>query len=278
MAKAKIGKNGKNGKSGKPGKLGKDEYYEKLAELEFELNDVARWLQHTGKRLVLVIEGRDTAGKGGVISAIADTLNPRQTHVVALSKPSEREQSQWYFQRYMAHLPAAGEIVLFDRSWYNRAGVERVMGFCTEQQTKDFLKQAPVFEKMLVDDGILLFKYWLTVDQAQQEERFAERLADPLKRWKLSPIDVQAREKYAEYGLARDAMLKATHTDKSPWTLVDFNDQRRGRLTLIRHLLDHIPERKVPDTEFKFPPLGHEPLREKFGTSLKPLPVLGAKG
>ena len=265
-------------KIGKSEKLGKDEYYEKLAGLELELNDVARWLQHTGKRMVLVIEGRDTAGKGGVISAIADTLNPRQTHVVALSKPSERELSQWYFQRYMPHLPAAGEIVLFDRSWYNRAGVERVMGFCTEQQTKDFLKQAPVFEKMLVDDGILLFKYWLTVDQVQQEKRFAERLSDPLKRWKLSPIDVQAREKYAEYGLARDAMLKATHTDKSPWTLVDFNDQRRGRLTLIRHLLDHILERDVPETQFKFPPLAHEPLREKFGTSLKPIPSLRDKG
>ena len=162
-------------------------------------------------------------------------------------------------------------MVLFDRSWYNRAGVETVMGFCTPQQTQAFLKQAPVFEKQLVDDGLLLLKYWLTVDQDKQEERFAERLADPLKRWKLSPIDLQAREKYAEYGLARDAMLQATHQPEAPWVLVDFNDQRQGRLTLIRHLLDQIPERKVPMPVFEFPPLGHAPLKEKFGTKPKPI-------
>ena len=261
----------KKSKDGKPDKLGKDDYYERLAPLQLELNDLARWLQFTGKRLVVVIEGRDTAGKGGVIAAIADTLNPRQCRTVALAKPSEREQTQWYFQRYVPHLPSAGEIVLFDRSWYNRAGVERVMGFCTEDQTKTFLKQAPAFEKMLVDDGILLFKYWLTVDQAQQEERFAERLADPLKRWKLSPIDVKAREKYAEYGQARDVMLEATHTKTAPWTLVDFNDQRVGRLTMIRHLLDSVPDRKVTETLVEFPPLGHDPLREKFGGPIKPI-------
>ena len=261
----------KKSKDGKPDKLGKDDYDERLAPLQLELNDLARWLMFTGKRLMVVIEGRDTAGKGGVIAAIADTLNPRQCRTVALSKPSDREQTQWYFQRYVPHLPAAGEMVLFDRSWYNRAGVERVMGFCTEDQTKDFLKQAPAFEKMLVDDGILLFKYWLTVDQAQQEERFAERLADPLKRWKLSPIDVKAREKYAEYGQARDVMLEATHTKTAPWTLVDFNDQRVGRLTMIRHLLDQIPDRKVKETLIEFPPLGHAPLREHFGTSLEPV-------
>ena len=265
----------KKSKNGKPGTLGKNDYFDELEPLQVELNDLARWLVSTGKRLMVVIEGRDTAGKGGVISAIADTLNPRQCRTVALAKPSEREQSQWYFQRYVPYLPAAGEIALFDRSWYNRAGVERVMGFCTEKQTKDFLKQAPAFEKMLVDDGILLFKYWLTVDQAQQEERFAERLADPLKRWKLSPIDVKAREKYAEYGQARDVMLKATHLKTAPWTLVDFNDQRVGRLTLIRHLLDHIPDRNVAETLVDFPPLGHEPLREKFGTPLKPLKTRG---
>ena len=261
----------KNGKLTKNDKLGKSEYYEKLAPLQLELNDVARWLQYTGRRLVVVIEGRDTAGKGGVITAISETLNPRLCHTVALAKPSEREQTQWYFQRYVPHLPAAGEIVLFDRSWYNRAGVERVMGFCADDQVKVFLKQAPIFEQMLIDDGILLFKYWLTVDQAEQEERFAERLSEPLKRWKLSPIDLQAREKYADYGVAREAMLKATHTARSPWTLVDFNDQRRGRLTLIRHLLDHIPERKVPKALIEFPPLGHEPLQEQFGTKLKPI-------
>ena len=261
----------KTPKNGKVDKLGKDEYFEKLGVLQLELNDVARWLQHTGKRLAVVIEGRDTAGKGGVITAIAETLNPRQCRTVALAKPSEREATQWYFQRYVAHLPAAGEIVLFDRSWYNRAGVERVMGFCSEAQAKAFLRQAPAFESLLVEDGILLFKYWLTVDQVQQEERFAERQADPLKRWKLSSIDVKAREKYAEYGRVRDAMLKATHTDQAPWTLVDFNDQRRGRLTMIRHLLDRIPEHKVPESLVEFPPLGHAPLREHYGTAQKPI-------
>jgi polyphosphate kinase 2 len=261
----------KEGKRGASSRVGKTEYEERLAALQLELNDVARWLQHTGKRIAVVIEGRDTAGKGGVIAAIADTLNPRQCHTVALGKPSDRERTQWYFQRYVPHLPAAGEIVLFDRSWYNRAGVERVMGFCTEDEARAFLKQAPVFEKMLVDDGLLLFKYWLTVDQAQQEERFAERQSDPLKRWKLSPIDVEARTKYAEYGHARDAMLAATHTKKAPWTLVDFNDQRRGRLALIRHLLDQIPDRKVPEATIVFPPLGHALLKEQFGGPLRPI-------
>jgi len=254
-----------------PGKLGRSAYLELLAPLQLELNDVARWLQHSGKRLMVLIEGRDTAGKGGVISAIADTLNPRQCRVVALPKPTDRERTQWYFQRYVPHFPAAGEIVLFDRSWYNRAGVERVMGYCTEAEVATFLKQAPVFEKMLADDGILLHKYWLTVDQAQQEERFAERLTDPLKRWKLSPIDLKAREKYGDYTAARHAMLEATHTRHAPWTLVDFNDQRRGRLTMIRHLLDAIPEHSVPELPVDFPPLGHEPLKERFKAGLRPI-------
>ena len=251
--------------------MSKKEYAERLEPMEIELVAMARWLQHTGQRLVVVIEGRDTAGKGGVIAAIADTLNPRQCHVVALPKPSEREATQWYFQRYVAHLPAAGEIALFDRSWYNRAGVEAVMGFCKPEQTKAFLKQAPVFERMLVDDGVLLFKYWLTVDQVRQEERFAERLADPLKRWKLSPIDLKSREKYEAYGKARDRMLEATHTKQAPWTLVDFNDQRRGRLTLIRHLLDALPDTRVPDAEIEFPPLTQAPLAEKFKGPVKPI-------
>ena len=169
----------------------------------------------------MIFEGRDTAGKGGAIRAVADRLNPRQCQVVALAKPSEREQGQWYFQRYVAHLPAKGEIVLFDRSWYNRAGVERVMGFCSEAEAKAFLKAAPAFEKQLVEDGILLFKYWLCCDQEKQEERFAERLEDPLKRWKLSPIDLEARQKYEDYTKAREAMLKATHTSTRPgrWSI-----------------------------------------------------------
>jgi polyphosphate kinase len=258
--------------SKKKDRLGKAEYYEKLEPLELELNNMARWVQHDGRRLLVLIEGRDTAGKGGVISAIANALNPRQCRVVALPKPNDREQTQWYFQRDVAHLPAAGEIVLFDRSWYNRAGVERVMGFCTEAETAAFLKQAPTFERLLVDDGILLFKYWLTVDQAQQEERFAERQQDPLKRWKLSPIDVKAREKYDDYGQARADMLRATHKARAPWTLVDFNDQRRGRLTLIRDLLDRLPKRTEPDTLVDLPPLGHAPRKERFTGPLKPIP------
>ena len=197
----KSGKNGKGGKGEKSGAaLSKADYLEQMAPLELELNNLARWLQHGGRRLLVVFEGRDTAGKGGVIAAIADTLNPRQCHVVALPKPTERERAQWYFQRHVQHLPAAGEMVLMDRSWYNRAGVERVMAYCSEAEAQVFLKQVPVFERMLVDDGVLLCKYWLTVDQAEQEARLAERLEDPLKRWKLSPIDLQARLKYNEYG------------------------------------------------------------------------------
>ena len=272
MKKSKSNKSGKSGKTSKSDKLGKAAYGEQLEPLQLQLNDMARWLQHTGKRLVVLFEGRDTAGKGGVISAIAETLNPRQCRVVALAKPSDRERTQWYFQRYVPHLPAAGEIVLLDRSWYNRAGVERVMGYCTEAEAKAFLKQAPVFEQLLVDDDIILFKYWLTVDQVYQEERFTDRLGDPLKRWKLSPVDLQARAKYADYGRARDVMLRATHTPHAPWTLVDFNDQRRGRITLIRHLLAHVPEHQVPEPVIDFPPLGHEPLLERFGTPIKPIP------
>ena len=246
-------------------------YFRELFRMQAELVKLQDWVVRTGHKVVILFEGRDAAGKGGVIKRITQRLNPRVCRVAALPAPNERERTQWYFQRYVAHLPAAGEIVLFDRSWYNRAGVERVMGFCSAAQTGDFLKQAPLFEKMLVDDGIMLFKYWLTVDQAQQEERFAERQADPLKRWKLSPIDVTARQKYAEYGLARDAMLKATHKPGAPWTLVDFNDQRHGRLTMIRHLLDQIPERDVPQTMVEFAPLSHAPLHERYGTAPKPI-------
>jgi len=268
---ADKGKGKATGKGNGNERIGKAEYAEKLEPLQLELNRMARWLQSTGKRVLVVVEGRDTAGKGGVIAAIAETLNPRQCHVVALTKPSDRERTQWYFQRYVPYLPAAGEIVLFDRSWYNRAGVEKVMGFCTAAETAAFLQQAPQFEKLLTDDGILLFKYWLTVDQAKQEERFAERLEDPMKRWKLSPIDLKAREKYADYTKAREAMLDATHTRHAPWTLVDFNDQRRGRLTLIRHLLDQLPDTKVPDDSIEFPPLAGRPLKETFRGRFKPI-------
>ena len=272
-SKAADGKpsSGKDIKPGKSSQLSRADYEAELQPLELALNNLGRWLQHTGQRLAVVVEGRDTAGKGGVIAAIADTLSPRQCRVVALPKPNERERSQWYFQRYVPHLPAAGEIVLFDRSWYNRAGVERVMGYCTEAQAQAFLAQAPVFEQLLVDDGLLLFKYWLTVDQAQQEARFAERLDDPLKRWKLSPIDLEARPRYADYGHARDRMLKATHTAKAPWALVNFNDQRRGRLALIRHLLAHVPDTHVPPAELALPQLAGKPLKETYRAGLMPI-------
>lgn len=250
--------------------LKRKDYEARLKPLQLELAAMARWASHCGARIVVVMEGRDTAGKGGAIGAITEHLNPRQCRVVALPKPSEREASQWYFQRYISHLPAAGEIVLFDRSWYNRAGVEKVMGYCTDDQYERFLQQAPVFERGITDDGILLFKYWLCVDQAQQEERFAERAEEPLKSWKLSPIDLKAREKYADYTAAREAMLKATHTANAPWTLVDFNDQRVGRLTLIRDLLDRLPDTQVPVEPLGLPPLRGKVHKERYGV-LKPI-------
>jgi polyphosphate kinase 2 len=253
-------------------KLKRKDYEQELAPLQQQLVAMARWLQHGGKRLLVLFEGRDTAGKGGAIDAIREYLNPRQCRVVALPRPTEREATQWYFQRYVPHLPAAGEIVLLDRSWYNRAGVEKVMGFASDAQVKAFLRQVPAFEQLLVDDGILLFKYWLCCDQAKQEERFSERLDDPLKRWKLSPIDFDARKHYNDYTRARETMLKATHTDAAPWTLVDFNDQKRGRLTLIRDLLDRLPDTHVPETKLEFVPLAGKPAKERYGV-VKPLPV-----
>ena len=245
-------------------------YEELLEPLELELVRMAQWVAATGQRLCVLFEGRDTAGKGGAIAAIRERLNPRQCRVVALPKPTEIERGQWYFQRYVPHLPAAGEIVLFDRSWYNRAGVEQVMGFATPEQVAAFLAAAPAFERLLVEDGILLFKYWLAVDQAEQEARFAERLADPLKSWKLSPVDAEARTRYDAYTRAREAMLAATHTAHAPWTLVDFNDQKRGRLTLIRDLLDRLPDTHVPEPRRDWPALDHPPLRESFGV-LQPI-------
>jgi polyphosphate kinase 2 len=256
--------------------LKRKEYQALLEPLQLQLVSMARWLSKTGKRVVVIFEGRDTAGKGGSIDAIREHLNPRQCKVLALPKPSDREATQWYFQRYVSQLPAAGELLLMDRSWYNRAGVEKVMGYCTSEQYTAFLQQAPVFEQLLIDDGILLFKYWLTVDQKEQEARFAERLDDPLKRWKLSPVDLQARAKYAEYTEAREAMLAATHSHHAPWTLVDFNDQKRGRLTLIRDLLARLPDTSVPESTLKLKKLGHAPLDETFDL-LKPIPDRSGK-
>ena len=246
-------------------------YRAALEPMQEELVAMARWARVTGQRIVVLFEGRDTAGKGGAIRAVRDRLNPRQCKTVALAKPTEAELTQWYFQRYIAHLPAAGEIVLFDRSWYNRAGVERVMGYAEEAQVARFLEQAPVFEKMLIDDGINLFKYWLTTDQARQEERLRERLDDPLKRWKLSPVDLAARDLYDAYTEARADMLRATHTDHAPWTLVDFNDQKCGRLTLIRDLLDRLPDTYCEPPAIDFEPLEGEPSVEEYRV-LEPIP------
>jgi polyphosphate kinase 2 len=247
--------------------------YEALAKpLLKELARMARWLTETGQRIVIVFEGRDTAGKGGSIDTIARVLNPRQCRVAALPSPTERERGQWYFQRYIPYLPAKGEMTLFDRSWYNRAGVEPVMGFCNDAETEAFLKAVPEFERHLVDDGVLLFKYWLCCDQERQEERFENRLLNPLKRWKLSPIDIHARERYDAYTQARERMLEATHTDFAPWTLVEFNDQSLGRLTLIRDFLDRVPDTNLPQKDIDWPPLSGEPLKESYGL-LKPIPA-----
>ncbi len=233
----------------------REDYERTLQSLQRELVDVSHWLRATGRRLLVIFEGRDAAGKGGTIKAITDRLDTRSYRVVALPRPSDREASQWYFQRYVEHLPAAGEFVLFDRSWYNRAVVEPTMGFCTQDQYARFLDTCPAFERMLADDGIMLIKYWLAVDQKQQEARFAERAEDPLKRWKLSPVDVASREKYVEIGRLRDVMLERTHAAHAPWFVVDFNDQRRGRLDLIRHLIDRLPDTHVPERPFPLPAL-----------------------
>ena len=238
-----------------PAKAERRRYFSELFRLQGELVKLQSWVVKTGHKVVILFEGRDAAGKGGVIKRITQRLNPRVCRVAALPAPSDRERTQWYFQRYVSHLPAAGEIVLMDRSWYNRAGVERVMGYCSEAEYQQFLHQAPVFEQLLVDDGILLFKYWLCVDQAQQEKRFEERHSDPLKGWKLSPVDLKSRSKYSAYTEAREAMLRATHRDAAPWTLVDFNDQRLGRLSLVRNLLDRLPDTRVDEPVLDLPKL-----------------------
>ncbi len=253
-------------------RIKKKDYEKQLRDLQLELNTLHAWLAATGERLLVILEGRDTAGKTGVINAITHRLNPRRARVVALSKPSEREQGQWYFQRYVEHLPSAGELVLFDRSWYNRAGVEKVMGFCSDEEYHRFLAECPVFERLLAIDGIRIVKYWLTLDQDEQEKRLAERLDDPRKRWKLSPIDLAARERYADYSRARDAMLRATDIDEAPWWLIDANDQRRMRLNLVRHLLTRMPYQPVEIERPDFPPLAGEPGRDRPAVDVRWVP------
>ncbi|MGA9334116.1 MAG: polyphosphate kinase 2 [Rudaea sp.] len=242
----------------------KPKYEHHLEALAVELVQLQHWLIHSGQRVVVVFEGRDAAGKSGTIKAISEHLDTRHYRIVALPKPTEREATQWYFQRYIEHLPSAGEIVLFDRSWYNRAGVERVMGFCNDAQYQRFLVECPVFERGLVDDGIVLLKYWLAVDQTEQEERFGERASDPLKRWKISAIDLAAREKYRAYGHTRDVMFQHTHTEHAPWRVVEFNDQRRGRLNLIRDMLVRLPGKTLPDKPLRLPKLKAKPGVEKL--------------
>jgi polyphosphate kinase 2 len=245
-------------------KLKRKQYDEAIKELHAELIELQRWIIATGQRVVIVFEGRDAAGKGGVIKAIEAPLNNRHVRTVALSRPTSGESGQWYFQRYVEQFPTRGELVLFDRSWYNRAGVEHVMGYCTDEEYRQFLIDCPTFERLITADGTLLIKYWLAVDQEQQEDRFAERAADPQKRWKLSPVDIAARAHYAAYGEARDVMLKATHTEHAPWFVVDFNDQRRGRLNLIRHLLDLLPQRAPSPAEIALDPLPGKLIAEKI--------------
>ena len=221
-------------------KMDKDEYEETLEKLQVELVKVQFWLQETGHRIISVFEGRDAAGKGGSIHVTRAYLNPRTARIVALNKPTETERGQWYYQRYVANFPTAGEFVMFDRSWYNRAGVEPVMGFCTDEQYEDFLNETPHFEKMVITEGIHFFKFWLSIGREMQIKRFHDRRHDPLKVWKLSPMDIAALNRWDDYSEKRDRMLKETHTDRAPWTVVLSNDKRRARINLVRHMLQKL--------------------------------------
>jgi polyphosphate kinase 2 len=231
---------------GKKPKLKEKTSLKELLRLQGELCRLQEWVKTTGQRIVLVFEGRDAAGKGGTIKAITERVSPRVFRVVALPAPSDREKSQMYLQRYLSHFPAAGEIVIFDRSWYNRAGVEYVLGFCTKEQHRRFLALCPLFEKQIVDSGIRLLKYWLEVGPAEQKRRFKARIEDPVRRWKLSPTDMESRRRWYDYSRARDRMLEATDTDYAPWYIVRTDDKKRGRLSCIAHLLKHVPYEKVP--------------------------------
>jgi polyphosphate kinase 2 len=235
-------------------KLGKKVYEAELVRLELELIKLQEWIKNQGLKVVVIFEGRDAAGKGGSIKRITQSLNPRVCRVVALAAPTEREQTQWYFQRYVAHLPAGGEMVLFDRSWYNRAGVERVMGFCTDEEYREFLRSCPEFERMLIRSGITLIKYWFSVSDAEQERRFQRRLEDPTRRWKLSPMDLRSRERWVEYSKAKDEMFHFTDTKQTPWYVVQADDKRKARLNCISHLLSQIPYQDLTPEPIKLPP------------------------
>jgi polyphosphate kinase len=236
--------------------LGKDCGYEReLRRLQIELVKLQEWIRHEGLRVVVLFEGRDAAGKGGAIKRIADSLNPRVCRIVALTTPTEREKTQWFFQRYVAHLPAAGEMVLFDRSWYNRAGVEHVMGFCTEQEYAEFMQSCPEFERMLVRSGIILIKYWFSVSDEEQERRFQHRMCTPTKRWKLSPMDLESRKHWGRYSRAKDEMFAVTDTRQVPWYVVNAENKKSARLNVISHLLKKIPYRDLTPAPLKLPPI-----------------------
>ena len=243
----------KDGKAKEPKKLDKDLYERELERLQTELVYMQEWVKAKGLKVIVIFEGRDAAGKGGIIKRIKERVSARVFRVVALPAPSDREKTQFYYQRYMVHLPAAGEVVLFDRSWYNRAGVEKVMGFCTDEEYKEFLDTCPAWERALVDSGIILIKYWLTVSNEQQLRRFEQRIHDPMRQWKLSPMDTEARRRWYDYAHARDAMLDATDTGWAPWYIVDTNDKRRGRLNCISHLLSKVPYKRIERDPVELP-------------------------
>ncbi len=235
-------------------KLGKKEYNKALAEFQADLVNLQGWVVEKGLRVVVIFEGRDAAGKGGVIKRITQRMNPRVCRIVALGTPTGKEKTQWYFQRYIANLPGAGEIVLYDRSWYNRAGVERVMGFCTDEQYAEFLRTCPDFERMLLRDGIIVIKYWFSVSDEEQERRFRKRIEDPVKRWKLSPMDMESRSRWVEYSKAKDEMFAHTDIKQCPWYVVDADDKKRARLNCIHHLLHHIPYKDLTPKPPVLPP------------------------
>jgi polyphosphate kinase len=249
------GKDKENPKeNAKKPKLEKAFYYEELGRLQVELVKMHEWVKTRGLKVIVIFEGRDAAGKGGVIKTITERLNPRICRIEALGTPTEKEKTQWYFQRYVARLPAAGEMVLFDRSWYNRAGVERVMGFCSDEEVQEFFRSCPEFERILVRSGIILVKYWFSVSDEEQERRFQDRINDPTKRWKLSPMDVQSRSKWVEYSKAKDDMFAHTDIKQAPWYVVNADDKKRARLNCIRHLLSLIPYQDLTPEKIELPP------------------------
>ncbi|MFJ2863807.1 polyphosphate kinase 2 [Kitasatospora sp. NPDC087314] len=244
----------KEQRTAEPERLARKPYERELLRLQEELVKLQEWVRVEGARLVVVFEGRDAAGKGGAIKRVTEYLNPRIARVAALPTPTERQKTQWYFQRYVEQLPAAGEIVLFDRSWYNRAGVERVMGFCTDEEYWQFLHQCPTFERMLIEEGILLRKYWFSVSDTEQERRFRDRLEDPMKRWKLSPMDVESITRWEDYSRAKDEMFVYTDTPDSPWHVVESDDKRRARINMIAHLLSTVPYHEITAPQIDLPP------------------------